>query len=445
MNAKRLLFAAVITAAAAPAARAMPEEAFQNWLDRYDQRWERLFERSDDVTPKQVRELRSQAIGRLDIGALTPAQLAKVHDRSLLRFGRGDKAVDHTDEALDRLAAFTDRDDPQGATALALKAMLSARRGETPPEQRAELFKAALNHPAIGQAIRRGMIPGLFTTLDWRIGDKALAKLGDELLALAPAITENPSSELVNDYMHYYKALETAAGEKREKDVKRVHARLMGAAERFEKQQASELKKKDRQRLAEVIERLRYAPQVADLVGGPAPEINFTWFSGDRRVRKLSDLRGNVVVLDFWATWCGPCVASFPNVRRLQRHYEGYPVTIVGVTSPQGSVVMPGRGKIKAENAEKEYELMRDYIERKNITWPIAFSERDVFNPAYGVRGIPHMTIVDPEGVVRHNDLHPGTSVRGKAKKINAILREFDKPAPPLPEEDADQDKDDSD
>ena len=70
------------------------------------------------------------------------------------------------------------------------------------------------------------------------------------------------------------------------------------------------------------------------LIGGEAPELGFLWTS-QGNYRKLSDLRGKIVVVDFWATWCGPCVRAFPNVRKLQERYKDYDVVIIGVTSVQ--------------------------------------------------------------------------------------------------------------
>jgi thiol-disulfide isomerase/thioredoxin len=168
----------------------------------------------------------------------------------------------------------------------------------------------------------------------------------------------------------------------------------------------------------------------AALVGQPAPALHFSWASRDG-LKTLGDLKGKVVVLDFWATWCGPCVASFPQMRELAAHYQGANVEIVGVTSVQGYVMglQPARIDTKGD-PQKEMALMKDYIKAKDITWSVAFSEEPVFNPDYGVTGIPHMAIVGPDGVVRHTGLHPAMPHAEKVKLIDAILKASGLPAP---------------
>lgn len=166
------------------------------------------------------------------------------------------------------------------------------------------------------------------------------------------------------------------------------------------------------------------------LVGSTAPELNFTWSSGPA-VKKLSDLRGKVVVLDFWATWCGPCVSSFPQVRELTAHYAGTDVVVLGVTSLQGSIMGLEPARIDTRNdPAREMELMKTYVKAKDITWTVVFSEEPVFNEAYGVSGIPHMAIVAPDGKVRHTGMHPAEAHETKVAKIDALLKEFGKKLP---------------
>ena len=179
-------------------------------------------------------------------------------------------------------------------------------------------------------------------------------------------------------------------------------------------------------RLLETLERrVKAEAAKASLVGQPAPELNFKWSSRDG-LKKLSDLRGKVVILDFWATWCGPCIASFPHIRELVDHYKDSEVVVLGVTSLQGMVVNLEPQPINTEGKpEKEYELIKTFMKAKDMTWPVAFSAEEVFNPDYGIEGIPHLAIIAPDGKVRHNGLHPATPHDEITGKIDAILKEF--------------------
>lgn len=183
---------------------------------------------------------------------------------------------------------------------------------------------------------------------------------------------------------------------------------------------------------ANAIESLEKAAKVkqaqSSLVGRPAPALNFHW-SSDGTLKTLADLKGKVVVLDFWATWCGPCVSSFPQMRELVAHYKDRDVVVVGVTSLQGRVIGLVPAQIDTRNdPKKELALMNDYIKAKDITWTVAFSEEPVFNPDYGIQGIPHMAIIAPDGTVRHTGLHPAMPHAAKVEKIDALLKEFGKP-----------------
>jgi thiol-disulfide isomerase/thioredoxin len=168
------------------------------------------------------------------------------------------------------------------------------------------------------------------------------------------------------------------------------------------------------------------------LIGKPAPALTFTWSNREGGLASLEALKGKVVVLDFWATWCGPCLSSFPQVGELVTHYAGSPVEVVGVTSLQGRVMNLEAQPIDTRNdPAKEYALMPAFAEKHKVTWTVAFSEQPVFNPDYGIKGIPYMAIIAPDGTLRHTGLHPAMPHEEKVAMIDAILTEFGLKLPP--------------
>lgn len=147
------------------------------------------------------------------------------------------------------------------------------------------------------------------------------------------------------------------------------------------------------------------------LVGGKAPELHLIRVFKQGKdsvelvpVTSLDAFKGKVVMLDFWGTKCVPCLQSFPEIAEMQAHFEGKDVVILGITSLQGYFVDADKRTIQCRNnKEKEMSYFPGYMKAKGITWTIGVSEEDVMNTDYGALAIPHVVIIDKQGIVRHN------------------------------------------
>jgi thiol-disulfide isomerase/thioredoxin len=150
---------------------------------------------------------------------------------------------------------------------------------------------------------------------------------------------------------------------------------------------------------------------------GPAPELRFAWTSDDSLGDSLADLRGQVVVLDFWATWCTGCVASFPRLRALQQRFADEPVQLLGVTSHQGQIQTADGWVSTAGERVVEERHMQTFMEERGVTWPVVFSEASVFDPGFEVHVLPHLAVLGKDGTVVANGV--------EIEELEALLEEL--------------------
>ena len=383
------------------------------------------------TTFPEVKKIATEALGDISVEEMSAGQIGRIFSHApLLQY------ADAYPKAQQRLRSFMSDRGADGAIA---SAILFAEdfRAATEDATRLEVIRRTLGHPAFDKAVQAGVAGNVLASLG-RLTPEVAAQASAEITSLERFLTPEYADNMARAYIEYLEAYAAAAPDRLD-DIKRVRERMATLATEVANNSTEEHQAKFYKGVASY---LNGAFARGELVGYKAPEVTITW-SSDPSLSSLGALKGQVVILDFWATWCGPCVGSFPNVRELVEHYKGYPVKIVGVTSLQGYHMDSEAAEKRidtAGNPQKEYDLMASYLKSRNLTWPVVFSAEEVFNPEYGVRGIPHVAIIGADGKVRHNGLHPADPLAHKCELIDALLREAGLPTPPPPPAEEKQD-----
>lgn len=146
----------------------------------------------------------------------------------------------------------------------------------------------------------------------------------------------------------------------------------------------------------------RYLP----MVGKPSPPLQFKALDG--REVDLEKLKGKVVLLDFWATWCPPCLEEIPHVRDAYERYNKEGLEIVGISF----------------DADKQ--RLEDVVKRENLKWPQYFDgggQETAPGKTFGILHWPSMWLLDRNGVIRFISAGAGMD-----RKITALLKETGNP-----------------
>ncbi|AEE96699.1 peroxiredoxin family protein [Mahella australiensis] len=125
----------------------------------------------------------------------------------------------------------------------------------------------------------------------------------------------------------------------------------------------------------------------------PIEDFELEDLNGDKI--KLSDYKGKIVLLNFWATWCPPCREEMPYFQEIYEEYKDYDVVVLTVNSTSVEL----RGGTDSEQAEKN---ARKFMEDNGYTFPVLLDKDDEVWAIYQQRGIPANYIIDKDGIVRY-------------------------------------------
>lgn len=138
-------------------------------------------------------------------------------------------------------------------------------------------------------------------------------------------------------------------------------------------------------------------------IGQKAPDFEFQTVDGDNI--SLSNLKGQFVILEFWATWCGPCIPEIPHLKSLYESYQNDGFMVVGIS------------------LDRDKETLMNFIDEREMEWPQIYIEdgwEGELPRLFNVSGIPRMYLLDPEGNIIGRDLRGEEMV----SKVESLIAE---------------------
>jgi peroxiredoxin len=133
----------------------------------------------------------------------------------------------------------------------------------------------------------------------------------------------------------------------------------------------------------------------------PAPDFTLKSLQGLNM--RLDEMKGQVVLINFWASWCGPCRQEMPILDRLHTRYEDAGFAVLGV------------------NVEGEIEPAQKIVDKTNVTFPVLIDEGQNVSEMYDLQAMPSTVVIDRDGVIRY--IHRGYKPGDEAKYTDVVKK----------------------
>jgi thiol-disulfide isomerase/thioredoxin len=158
----------------------------------------------------------------------------------------------------------------------------------------------------------------------------------------------------------------------------------------------------------------RYRTRAQHFVDNPglaalrmAPPFTLTTSEGQQI--SLDDMGGKVVLLDFWATWCGPCRQTLPEIQQIAAKFADQPLVVISISS------------------DKDANAWTRFVANNQMTWPQYRDADGALNRAYGVSSIPRFFTIDTDGALQSVQIGSGSNVEGEVRKLLNKARDAEK------------------